>query len=82
MRHLSARPALAAAIASVAVALLSASTPTFWQVSTRADFLKGDVENLSVDNDGRLSLGPPMALSTIRPPRSCGRWSKAPAARS
>jgi hypothetical protein len=62
MRHLSARTALAAAIASAAVALLSASTPTFWQVSTRADFLKGDVENLSVDNDGRLSLGPPMAL--------------------
>ena len=37
----------------------SASTPTFWQVSTRADLLKGDVENLSIDNDGRLSLGPP-----------------------
>ena len=34
----------------------------FWQVATRADFLKGDVENLSVDNDGRLSLGPPTAL--------------------
>ncbi len=62
MRHLSARTALAAAIASVAGVLLSASTPTFWQVSTRADFLKGDVENLSVDNDGRLSLGPSMAL--------------------
>ncbi len=62
MRHLLTRTALAAAIASVAVALLSASTPTFWQVSTRADFLKGEVENLSVDNDGRLSLGPSMAL--------------------
>jgi hypothetical protein len=62
MRHLPARLALAAAFASIAVALLSASTPTFWQVSTRADFLKGEVENLSVDNDGRLSLGPPMTL--------------------
>ncbi len=62
MRHLHARTALAAAFASIAVALLSASTPTFWQVSTRADFLKGEVENLAVDNDGRLSLGPPMAL--------------------
>jgi len=62
MRHLHVRTTLAAAFASVAVALLSASTPTFWQVSTRADFLKGEVENLSVDNDGRLSLGPPMAL--------------------
>jgi hypothetical protein len=62
MRHLHARTALAAAFASIAAALLSASTPTFWQVSTRADFLKGEVDNLSVDNDGRLSLGPPMAL--------------------
>ncbi len=62
MRHLHARTALAAAFASIAVALLSASTPTFWQVSSRADFLKGEVENLSVDNDGRLSLGPPIAL--------------------
>jgi hypothetical protein len=62
MRHLPARTALAAAFASLAVALLSASTPTFWQVSTRADFLKGEVENLSVDNDGRLSLGPPISL--------------------
>ncbi len=62
MRHFTVRLALAAAFASVAAALISASTPTFWQVSTRADFLKGDVENLSVDNDGRLSLGPPMSL--------------------
>ena len=62
MRHLTARLALAAAFASVATALISASMPTFWQVATRADFLKGDVENLSVDNDGRLSLGPPMSL--------------------
>ena len=62
MRHLPTRIALATGFASIAVALLSASTPTFWQVSTRADFLKGEVENLSVDNDGRLSLGPAMAL--------------------
>jgi hypothetical protein len=45
-----------------AVALLTitlrASSPTFWTVSTQADFLKGDVENLSIDNDGRVSLGP------------------------
>ena len=40
----------------------SASTPVFWQVSTRADFLKGDVENLSIDSDGRLSLGPATTL--------------------
>ena len=35
-----------------------ASTPTFWTVATQADFLKGDVENLSIDSDGRVFLGP------------------------
>jgi len=62
MSHRTARLLLAAVIASLAVVLVSASTPTFWQVSTRVDLLKGDVENLSIDNDGRLSLGPPTSL--------------------
>lgn len=35
-----------------------ASAPTFWTISTQADFLKGDVENLSIDSDGRVFLGP------------------------
>jgi hypothetical protein len=39
-----------------------AAGPLFWQTSTRTDFLKGDVENLSIDNDGRLLLGPAMQL--------------------
>src|SRR5262249_60370768 len=47
---------VAAAVA--ATALLSASAPTFWTVSTQADFLKGDVDNLSIDSDGRIFLGP------------------------
>jgi hypothetical protein len=38
--------------------ILLASTPTFWTVSTQSDFLKGDVENLSIDSDGRVFLGP------------------------
>ena len=37
---------------------LIASAPTFWTVSTQQDFLKGDVENLSIDSDGRVFLGP------------------------
>src|SRR5688572_19098236 len=53
---------LRAAAAAAAVVCLTfvarASTPTFWQASTQADFLKGDVENVSVDSDGRLILGP------------------------
>src|SRR5215213_7692015 len=35
-----------------------AAVPTFWQVSTEAEFLKGEVENLSIDTYGRLTLGP------------------------
>jgi len=49
---------LPAAIAVAASTILSASTPTFWTVSTQADFLKGDVTNLSIDADGRVFLGP------------------------
>ena len=30
----------------------------FWQVATQADFLEGDVTNLSIDLHGRLVLGP------------------------
>ena len=39
-----------------------AASPTFWTVSTQADFLKGDVENLSIDSDGRVFLGPASTL--------------------
>jgi hypothetical protein len=48
---------LAAAVTAASV-LLTASAPTFWTVSTQADFLKGDVDNLSIDSDGRVFLGP------------------------
>jgi hypothetical protein len=37
---------------------LSASKPVFWQTATLNDFLRGDVENLSIDGHGRLVLGP------------------------
>ena len=36
----------------------SASKPVFWQTATLNDFLRGEVENLSVDSHGRLVLGP------------------------
>ena len=47
-----------AAVLLTASALLSASAPTFWTVATQTDFLKGEVENLSIDGDGRVFLGP------------------------
>lgn len=52
----------ALATAALAAGMLSAaphaSTPTFWTLSSQTDFLKGDVENLSIDSDGRMFLGP------------------------
>jgi len=44
--------------AAVFTAGASAALPTFWQVSTEAEFLRGEVENLSIDSFGRLTLGP------------------------
>lgn len=34
------------------------AAPDFWQAATQADFLRGDVEQLSIDEHGRLTLGP------------------------
>jgi len=39
-----------------------ASSPKFFQASTQTDFLKGDVENLSIDGRGQLLLGPALDL--------------------
>jgi len=43
--------------AVLAAASLSAA-PGFWQAATQADFLKGDVDQLSIDEHGRVTLGP------------------------
>jgi SMP-30/Gluconolactonase/LRE-like region len=48
----------ATAFLVLALAQLHASTPKFFQAATQADFLKGEVENLSVDSNGQLMLGP------------------------
>ena len=48
---------VACAIALLALPL-RASSPKFFQAATQADFLKGDVENLSIDSRGELALGP------------------------
>jgi hypothetical protein len=45
-----------------ALAPLSASSPKFFSATTQADFLKGDVENLSIDSHGQLTLGPATEL--------------------
>ena len=52
------RAALALAAVCAGVSLVYAANPTFWQVSNEAEFARGDVENLSIDGYGRLTLGP------------------------
>jgi sugar lactone lactonase YvrE len=41
---------------------VDASSPKFFTAATQSDFLKGDVENLSIDINGRLMLGPATEL--------------------
>jgi len=52
------RTLLTTALVASALVSVRASTPKFFQAATQADFLKGDVENLSIDNHGQLTLGP------------------------
>ncbi len=52
------RVLIAAVCIAASAAVLHAAVPTFWQVATQADFLKGEVESLSIDGHGRLLLGP------------------------
>ena len=66
-----------AAVAAILIVLLCsaliAASPTFWTVSTQADFLKGDVEDLSIDSDGRVFLGP--AASVVAETSAPFLWS-------
>jgi hypothetical protein len=60
------RTVLAGALLVLFAALVArpvhASSPKFFQAATQADFLKGDVENLSIDARGQLVLGPAIEL--------------------
>ena len=62
MRICSSRALVAAAAVALSLAPLGASSPKFFSIDTQADFLKGDVENLSIDSQGRLMLGPATEL--------------------
>ena len=61
MRPYRLRLLVAVAIAA-AILPLQASSPKFFQATSQAEFLKGDVENLSIDSRGELSLGPATEL--------------------
>ncbi|HET9359350.1 MAG TPA: hypothetical protein VFO58_06350 [Vicinamibacterales bacterium] len=54
------RPGLVLVTLCVA-ATVYAARPTFWEVSTEPEFLRGEIENLAVDTFGRLTLGPTSA---------------------
>jgi sugar lactone lactonase YvrE len=54
-------PTVAVFVALAALSL-QASSPKFFQSATQSDFLKGDVENLSIDSNGQLTLGPATEL--------------------
>src|SRR5213592_3651862 len=61
---LNTRLRILAATATLVLTLmgLQASSPKFFQAATQTDFLKCDVENLSIDIHGRLTLGPATEL--------------------
>ena len=61
-RTLLVRAFAAAAAIAVTTGEATASQPKFFQAATQADFLKGDVDNLSIDAHGRLVLGPATEL--------------------
>jgi sugar lactone lactonase YvrE len=65
--------ASAALLVCLLGATLLAASPTFWTVSSQADFLKGDVQDLSIDSDGRVFLGP--AASVIAETSAPFLWS-------
>ena len=58
MRHFSLASAGVALLAAFATTFTLAAAPAFWQAATSADFLRGEVEHLSIDQHGRLLLGP------------------------
>jgi sugar lactone lactonase YvrE len=55
---MSSRPLFIAVFLASASIAAHAALPTFWQVSTESELLRGEVENLAIDSFGRLTLGP------------------------
>jgi sugar lactone lactonase YvrE len=45
-------------VACLLAATSLSAAPGFWQAATQADFLRGEVDQLSIDEHGRLTLGP------------------------
>lgn len=70
------RPLLAVAQLAALIATVSVSAaPGFWQAATQADFLRGEVDQLSIDQHGRVTLGP--ALSRVHDAAAPFVWTMA-----
>lgn len=69
---------LAVAIAGAALLTTVSAAPGFWQTATQADFLRGDVDQLSIDEHGRLTLAP--ELTKVHDAASPFVWTVAPGA--
>jgi sugar lactone lactonase YvrE len=67
----------AAAFVACLGAAIHASSPKFFVTATQTDFLKGDIENLSIDARGQLTLGPATELVYESP--SPFLWTVVPA---
>ena len=66
------RAALVAALVLALVLPALAAAPRFWRLEGTTVFLKGELENLSVDSEARLRLGP--AVRTLFDPETPTAW--------
>jgi hypothetical protein len=60
----------------VAAAGVRAASTGFWLVASQTDFLKGEPNQISIDSDGRVTLGP--ALETVKDVGAPAVWRLAP----
>lgn len=67
----------AAALVACTSGALHAASPKFFIAATQSDFLKGDLDNLSVDTRGQLTLGP--ATEPVYDTPSPFLWTVVPA---
>ncbi len=78
-RLLPSRPAIGLSVAGLAVVFAAgsqAASTSFWLVSTQAEFLRGDPQQVAIDSDGRVTLGP--ALETLHDVASPSVWRLLP----
>ncbi len=66
------RAVFAAAALLLVVAAARAAAPRFWRLEGTTAFLEGELENLSLDSDARLQLGP--GARTLFDPEAPNAW--------